>query len=179
MPHVARRLAFPGLVLCVICLCGCTSLVNTLAGVDSLDAPLLDEGWEIGYGGKTPDQMLVEYVRPGQTVENWTEMVSVQAFNKGFNPVSIEDELVRVRNSLDELCPGSTLALIRQMPDGVIYESRSVNCQGSGEHALVRILDGIYSRFVVHYAVRGAMTMTPARRAEWIEGLTTFRILSP
>ena len=55
-----------------------------------------------------------------------------------------------------------------------------MNCeQGADEHGLARILDGVSKRFLVQYAVRGAVTMTPERRAEWIEKLMAVRIMSP
>ncbi|MHC4742233.1 MAG: hypothetical protein ACYS8Z_09990 [Planctomycetota bacterium] len=134
--------------------------------------PFLIGRWEYAYGWDNEAQMLAEFVRPEQTVENWTEMVTVETYNKAFDLGSVEELIVRFRNGLDELCPGSSVEVIRQTPDGVIYESVNViSEQCNGEHELVRIFDGIYNRFLVHYAVRGAATMTPERRAEWLEEL--------
>jgi len=133
--------------------------------------------WDIGYNAGDQVQRVTEFVRPGQTVENWTELVTSQTFNKAFDLVSVEDQIAAHRKDLVARCPGSTVEVIRQTPDGVIYESNLVNCeQGADEHSLVRILDGTYNRFFVHYAVRGAATMTPERRAEWLEKLTTLSI---
>ena len=64
------------------------------------------------------------------------------------------------------------------MADGVIYEATIVNCeQGADEQTLVRILDGDYNRFAVHYAVRETTKMTPERRAKWLEQLMDLRIM--
>ena len=119
--------------------------------------PFLSGGdWEFGYETEDDTQIVYEFVRPGQTVDNWTEMITVQTLNKAIGLGSVEGQIDSYRNSLDERCPGSTVDVIRQTPDGVIYESNIVNCeQGADEHALVRILDRSYNRFFVHYAVRG------------------------
>ena len=141
--------------------------------------PFLSGGdWEFGYETEDDTQIVYEFVRPGQTVDNWTERITVQTLNKAIGLGSVEGQIDSYRNSLDERCPGSTVDVIRQTPDGVIYESNIVNCeQGADEHALVRILDGSYNRFFVHYAVRGESTMTPERRAEWLEELMAFHII--
>ena len=58
------------------------------------------------------------------------------------------------------------------------YEAQIVNfSQGAGEHLIARLLDGRSNRFVVQYSVRGAVTMTPERRAEWIEKLMAIQIV--
>ncbi len=45
-------------------------------------------------------------------------------------------------------------------------------------HGDVLRLDGNSNRFVVQYAVRDTVTMTPERRAEWIEELLALRIVN-
>ncbi len=171
MPRITRRLALPGLVYFVICLCSCATGPS-----DGLIMPsLFEDGWEIAHSWETPTQRHTEFLRSAQTVENWTEMITVQAFNKAYGLVSVDDQVVGFRNTLDEECPGSTVEVIRHTPDGVIFESRTVNCeQGADEHQLVRILEGTSTRFIVHHAVRGAMT--PERRAEWLEEMMEYSI---
>ena len=178
-----RRLAHPGLVLCVTCLCSCaTGLGGSRQLAEGIVLPFMFEGdervWDIGYSAGNQVQRLTEFVRPGQTVENWTELVTSQMFNKAFDLGSVEDQIAAHRKDLVARCPGSTVEVIRQTPDGVLYESHVVNCeQGADEHVLTRILDGTSNRFLVQYSVRGAVTMTPERRAEWIEKLMALFIM--
>ncbi|MHC4742232.1 MAG: hypothetical protein ACYS8Z_09985 [Planctomycetota bacterium] len=176
-PHTARHLSLPGLVFFMICLCSC---VIEPEFTEALGIPFLNDRWEYAYGWEKPDRMIAEYVRPGQTVEkNWTELLTVDTYNKAFALASVEDHIANFRKILDQDCPGSTVEVIRQAPNGVIFESDIVNCEGHpGEHeqGLARIIDGAYNRFIVTYGVRGAVTMTPERRAEWLEELMTLSI---
>ena len=71
------------------------------------------------------------------------------------------------------------MGVIRQTPDGVLNESRIVNCkQGADEYSLVRVIDGDSNRFLVHYAVRGPVEMTPERRTKWIEKLMAIEMMT-
>jgi len=167
-----RRLALAGLVLCATWLSSCVSG----GGGESIALPFVFEGdtpvWEIGYSHEDDVQSIDEFVRPGQTVENWTELVTVQRHKKAAGLGSVDDQIAAHRTDLVARCPHSTVEVIRQTPDGVMYEAHVVNCrQGADEHALARVFDGTSNRFLVSYAVRGAVTMTPQRRAEWIEKL--------
>jgi hypothetical protein len=135
--------------------------------------------WDIGYEAGDNLQRVVEFVRPGQTVDNWTELVTIQTYNKAVPWGSVEEQIAENARERAERCPGSTEDVIRQMPDGVLIEGKTVNCeQGADEHGVARVLDGTLSRFVVHYAVRGPVEMTPERRTEWIEKLSAIEIIS-
>jgi len=117
-------------------------------------------------------QSIDEFVRPGQTVENWTELVTVQRHRKTADLGSVDDQIAAHHTDLVARCPDSTVEVIRRTPDGVLYEAHVVNCQqGADEHGLARVFDGTSNRFLVSYAVRGAVAMTPERRAERIEKL--------
>lgn len=145
--------------------------------------PFIYEGdervWDIGHNAGDQLQRVTEFVRPGQTVDNWTELVTWQALNKAFDLGSVEDHMAAYKKDLGARCPGSTMEVIRQMPDGSLYESHIVNCeQGAEEYELARVLDGTSNRFVVRYGVRGEVTMTPERRAEWIEKLMAVQIIN-
>ena len=138
-----------------------------------------DTGWEVGHSAEDQAQRVTEFVRPGQTVENWTELVTWQAFNKAIDLGSVQDQFAAHQEEIIARCPGSTAEVIRELPDGILYESHVVNCeQGSDEHILARVLDGTSNRFILSYAVRGAVVMTSERRTEWIDKLMTVRIFS-
>lgn len=149
--------------------------------MEFISLPFAYEGdtrvWNIGYSDENNAERVTEFVRPSQTVENWTELVTVHTFNKAVGLKSVDEMIAAHRNDLTARCPGSTLEVFQQRPDGVLYELLVVNCEaGADEHGLGRVLDGNANRFVVQYAVRDTVTMTPKRRAEWIEELLAVRI---
>ena len=72
---------------------------------------------------------------------------------------------------------GSTLNVIREEPDGVVYEAEIAAARGYPDEQIVgRGLDARVDLFVITYAVRAPMTMTPERRSEWIEKLSTITL---
>jgi len=170
-----------GLVLCVACLCSCLNAPgDSRQSPDGITIPFLhlgeENGWDIGHYAGDQFQRITEFVRPGQAVENWKELVTSHALNKTYLG-SVEDHMAAYKKGLGVRCPGSTVEVIRQMPDGPLYEAHIVNCQqGADEYMLARILDGTSTRFIVQYGVRSEVMMTPERRAEWIEKLMAVEI---
>lgn len=181
---VARRFAVLGLVLCLTFLCTCvTGARGRRQPGEGIGVPFLVERggfvWDIGHSAEDQAQRITEFVRPGQTIENWTELVTQQTFNKAYDLGSIDDHIATHQRELVARCPGTTVEVVRRTSDGVLYESHVVNCeQGADEHVLARVLDGTWNRFVVQYSVRREVTMTPQRRKEWIEKLMDVRIIN-
>jgi len=176
-----RRLARSGLALFATCLSGCLTLLGG-GGQESITLPFEFEGnapaWEVVRSDRNQIGSIDEFVRPGQTVENWTELVTTQAFNKAAGLKSVDDFMTAYRKRLVARCPGSTVEVVRRLPDGVLYESHVVNCpRGADGQLLARVLDGSWNRFIVQYAVRGALTLTPERRTEWTEKLMAVQIV--
>ena len=165
-----------GLAFCWLCLGGCASGQGGGQPGEGILMPFAVNGWVVGHSAENEAQRIQEWVRPGQTVDNWTELLTVQTFNKAVGLATVEDHIAAHRKDVAARCPGSTLEVIGQQPDGILYELRVVNCQkGGDEHGLHRVLEGKWNRFVVQYAIRGA-SMAPALRAEWIESLQTAQI---
>lgn len=141
--------------------------------------PFVSEAWEVGYSAENEVQRVVEYVRPGQTVENWLELVTVQTFNKAAGVGSVEDSLSVYRRDLLSRCPDSKVNILRQSSADVVYEAYVMGCaEGPEEHVLARVLDGAFNRFVVQYSVREAATMAPSRQTDWIEKLMSVQIVT-
>lgn len=131
-----------------------------------------EQAWKVASSGGNEREHVDEWLRPGQTVENWTELVTVQALNKAVGLSTVEDQLELERSDLMARCPGSTLEIISSNPK-IVYEAKARNCEtGPDEHVLGRVLDGQWNRFVVLYTVRGEETLTPQRRREWIQSLS-------
>lgn len=133
--------------------------------------------WKVGHSAESEAQHILELVRPDESVEDWTELVTVHTLNKAAGLGSIEDHLAGHRDEVTARCPASTVEVLRQGPDGALYELRVLDCErGPDEHILGRILEGESNRFVVHYAVRDPVSMTADRREEWIDKLTALEI---
>jgi hypothetical protein len=90
-------------VLCALLAASSTSL----AGQNNLLFPI-PPGWEVGYHAETKTALIIEIVRPGETVNNWSELLTLQQFASMKRPLS-------ARQLYGELRTGGTVS----GPDGV------------------------------------------------------------
>lgn len=168
------RLTGLGLVLlCVQLLSGCVSSPTEAVAVPYRPA----EGWSVGYHA----QGLTEMVRRGETVENWTELLTIQAQveEKEGGLIPLREMLGNYKEIQVAAHPGSTVTLIREEPDRVIFEAHiRANANAQDERLIACFLDGQTSRFAVTYAVRSPVNMTPELRAEWIKRLGMAKIVT-
>jgi len=180
----ARSLGLSGLLLC-LALDGCASLQGGRSGPpEGVILPFLFSGqvplWNVGSEASNDVMRLTEFVKPGETVDNWTELVTIETFNKAVNIGTVEAQMDGSRRDLVARCPGSTIEAISGQAATGLYES---SVMGGGkspdEHNITRVLDGHDNRFIVQYAVRGTKTMTPDLRAEWIKNLSAVTIMGP
>jgi hypothetical protein len=104
-------------------------------------------------------------------------MLTTIVFNKSRGLESVDEQVAAYKKRLLGRCPDATVGMIRQTPDGVLFESSVVNCgTGADEHVMIRILDGTSNRFLVEYIAREELPITPERRTEWIEKLMSVEI---
>lgn len=73
----------------------------------------MPKGYKVGFQNKTARELMSEMVPESETVENWTEMVTVQIF---FNlrDVSPSQYRARVEKLWADSCPGSTFAKVKE-----------------------------------------------------------------
>ena len=118
----------------------------------------------MGHQQQNGKQSLIEYVLPGQTVENWKELVTSSLF---FQPVPVAPFVEKLHASLAQGCPSLVWNMIRQDEKTAIYEWRDSGCGGfepTSELARVTIeRDGLYR---LAYSVKGPLTAE--RRKQWL-----------
>jgi hypothetical protein len=73
----------------------------------------MPKGYKVGFHNKTARELMSEMVPESETVENWTEMVTVQIF---FNlrDVSPSQYRARVQKLWADACPGSTFTKVKE-----------------------------------------------------------------
>ena len=177
-----RRQRVFALSIVLIIFIRCASSLRSSSPPESLIMPFTFEGgtqaWSVGHETGNAVLRVVEFVRPGETIDNWTELVTVQTFNKAVDIGSVENQVAEFRRNLTARCSEATLEPIPEHAADLLYESRVTNCKvGDDEYNLTRIVEGRANRFIVQYAVRRTKTMTPERRAEWIPKLSAVQIM--
>jgi hypothetical protein len=131
------------------------------------EAPKFDgRGWTVGNHQKNARQSLTEYVLPGQTVENWKELVTSTVF---YQPVPLAALVEKLHSSLSQGCPSLVWNVIRQDEKTAVFEWRDAGCGGSEpQNELDRLTiekDGLYR---LAYAAKIKGLLAPERRKEWL-----------
>ena len=72
--------------------------------VDSIQ--IEGETWDEGYKVNKGDNRIVEFVRPEETVEVWTELVTWQRFKGLQNVISAKKFVESTKEQLESICPG-------------------------------------------------------------------------
>jgi hypothetical protein len=140
----------------------------------SLDTP----DWVLGSEYEEAGHFLnIEFVRTGQTIENWQELLTIQNF--AWPPQSNTTGAVfdEFKQLMEEECPGQvTWSVIQQDETSILYESHSMPCLDWPEqYEIGRFLMGEYNLFRISYTAK-VETLLPEVRDFWIENFSEAEI---
>jgi hypothetical protein len=139
----------------------------------------LPNGYKVGYQKTTPKGAISEMIPAAETVENWTEMVTVQIFlnTRGVNPTLYRDRMQKVWSNA---CADSEFA---KVSDGIEngyaaltwMQKCPVNPQsGKPEHTLLKAVQGRDSFYLVQKAFK--FEPSAEQRREWDRFLEGVRV---
>ncbi len=127
--------------------------------------------WKLAASSGAPGgDFIMEFVRVGDDVSHWKELVTVQDFRKSSAIKSPDITLEKLKAMHEKRCPGATeWNVIDQKEDNLLYEWHQKSCADQPEQSeLVRVLYGKQNVFFLHYAVK-SHEFPPDARAEWIK----------
>jgi hypothetical protein len=139
----------------------CPSFAGALTQ-ENLIAPL-PAGFHVGKQGDAGPMMLAEFIPVGETVQDWSRMVTVQVFHNlhGVDPDGFAEG---VKTRWLAACAGSD---VRKVKDGVengyrfslwIFACPLNTGTGRPENMFTKITSGADSLYSVQYAYRSALT---------------------
>lgn len=136
-----------------------------------------NRGWELGYSASNEAMSLQEYVLPGETVENWSELVGVQVYF-GLGVIGTLDEyIMNFKRGLLGKCPNSTFNVIEETKDSVLYEWKVEKCANiPDEHMLGRVLASKVNFYHVYYETKKT-PLDSGLKKTWIGILKKVRTL--
>jgi hypothetical protein len=162
----------PGFRICLVV------LVLFMPGVASAQESLnvrTPGGWELGSPvQQTRDQLVMEYVKKGEKIDSWTELLTIQQFRRKGSPREFFDQLKGTR---ERGCPGVTEWRIEaEEHDALLYEwNTTAVCEGQPvQWELARLVFGRNSGYRVAYATRSQLNAET--RATWTEWLRSVSI---
>ena len=146
----------------------------TTAGLDAQEnlrfAP--PAGWELANTQQKGDQLLMEFVKKGEKIENWTELVTMQQFRRGRGSSSPREFYDSAKQMRDKRCPGLTdWAIVEEAEGSLLYEWKTTGvCDGQQPQSeLVRLIVGRNTAYRVAFTTRAPLT--PEIRTKWNEWL--------
>jgi hypothetical protein len=139
--------------------------------------------WTVGNQGSDQDRRLIEFVRPGEKIDNWKELFSIQVFRKPDKPDPIDALVARAHAGTAKLCPSFMQNVIAQgFPDeteeaSIIYEWKIKKCPPhADQHEVRKIIYGRLTIFSLAY-VEKTEELAPEKREKWIRALKDARII--
>jgi hypothetical protein len=126
--------------------------------------------WKMGYSASTTKYTILEFIRGGDDIDNWKELVTMQNFAKASDKSSPEEMLNVLKAKREKECPGATEWLvIEKNESSILFEWQAKPCLGWPEqHEIARIIFGKYNVMFLHYTAK-VHELAPGTRTEWIK----------
>ena len=137
-------------------------------------APHSDErGWRLGHRAVAGNQLILEYVLSGETVENWSELITVQAF-PGLQETTTPEELMfAAKTPTLADCPDAMWNVLRQSDDEIVFEWRMENCTGpydsDDQYEVSKIIRHPLALHRVAYTTKRQPHLPEQERSAWTE----------
>jgi len=175
---------FASIALIVLLISGCAPIQNKPSYQEFLMGGFDTKEWTIGNQTSDQNQRIIEFVRPNENIDNWTELLTSQIIRKPSNVVSIDVFVARLHNEDRKLCPeGFEQKVIArgQKTDteeaSVIYEWEMKDCApNADQHEVAKIIYGKFSIFRLAYVER-TNKLSSEKRQKWINNLKEAKIV--
>jgi len=108
--------------------------------------------WKNGYEARNESQAITEYVLEGETVENWTELVTAHQFLGLQNQVTLKAFMEIMQKDLYKTCPSARWEIISESPEELIYAWQLTHCEGQdNQYEIARLIRGKTAVHLIRY----------------------------
>ena len=164
----------------ILVLLGSTSSAQEPTVNEQLAIKFDDRKWTVGWSQTNTNSRMREWVLPGQTVENWHELVTDEIFyglNEHVSPVEFMDQFIA---SLKKVSKTATYQVVSKDPQSVTFEWKTAQESDrrpkiDAQYELDRIITGKRGIYFVHYAIKDP-NINPAERLKWIKILQSIKL---
>jgi hypothetical protein len=138
---------------------------------ETVNPPFGDRDWELGNRFAEGNRVVLEYVLSGETVENWSELITVQSFVDA--TMTPRDLLSVLQQQTLKDCPNAMWNVIRQSDSDIVVEWRTEGCVGPADsddqYEITRALSGPLALHTVSYVTKRQPHLPETERSEWID----------
>lgn len=131
-------------------------------------------GWKIGHYSEVPNQYVItEFIREGDNINNWKELLTIQNFPPLWGGPTPEDALKKLKEIRENECPGMTKwNIINKDETSILYEWQATPCLGwPNQHEIARIIYRKYDKYFIHY-VQKTKQISAEQRSKWIKKIS-------
>jgi histidinol-phosphate aminotransferase len=151
-------------------------------GIDiaRLEKPVLvfdDRKWKLDFQDARNSQVIAEFVLEGESVKDWSELVTAQLFiGLRSDPRYFVDY---VKKQTASRCANTEWRTLRESPQDILYEWNVKDCEGVPDQSeIARVYLGADGLHVLHYAVKLG-EMPEENHAKWIQNLEAVQFVKP
>ena len=121
--------------------------------------------WQVGHQHADRDQAIREYVLSGQTVQNWSELVTSHYFARNVAPRTIFEWF---QSDISRGCPSVRISVIDESADTILFEWQHDGCRGfSAQHEIRRVSKGRTGVLALSFAEK-TRQLAPDKRNTWL-----------
>ena len=153
-----------GAAITMVVVSSCAVTLETIA------VPAEQSSWQLAYGINRQRATMKEFVAPGETLSNWSRMLTIQ-FLEG-ERASPRQVVERARKNMQAECPGAELTVISEDALSVTYEWWTGTCtRETSQHEVARLIRGNDGVHRVAY-VRKVPRLETQEREKWLQILS-------
>lgn len=171
------------IVLIFVLMAACAPMQRSPSYQEDLMGGFDLKEWAVGHQASDQNQRIVEFVRPGEKIDSWTELFTMQTLRKPANPDRIDVMVARAHADTSKACPSFVQNVIAQgFPSeteeaSIIYEWKVTKCPPhADQHEVAKIIYGKFNIFRLAYVAK-TEKLAPEKREKWIQDLKDAKIL--
>jgi hypothetical protein len=128
-----------------------------------------ERDWQVGFQNQAGNQAIAQFVLPGESVKEWTDMITINTFSGLTEEDIIKKYSEFSRKTIVEKCREVDWKVIAENKDSSLYVWTAKGCGGWPDQSeVVRALRGKQGLYIMHYGSR-TLPLPLSRRDEWIK----------
>lgn len=133
-------------------------------------AVVFDErAWRLGSMDLPGVQQPKEYVLPGETVDNWTELVTVQSMPGYQERTTADGTALEFKQKILKRCPNATFTVLQEGKTDFTVEWQTTGCKGwDNQYEVSRFITGKTAMYRVVYTNR-KLPIPEDKHRQWID----------
>ena len=136
-----------------------------------------DRSWKLGWSQNKDGGVFEEYILDGETVENWSELVTIQFFPGLNKKINIDIFEASQKTELTSICPSIKWESISQSDDERIWKWTISGDPGQPDQSEIARLKRTEEGFHLwHYAIKRSPIPSEKEKV-WLENLKSIKMI--